>query len=516
MLFTRQPFVNAVSGTPPPVSTADIPNIPDVIVQPIEVDRDRPAASEPRRISPVIVAGLVRLGEMALLAVSGLVIAGAWVGFADAFEDTRYLMAILITALAAVVASHRLELYAFAALTTPLRQLPKVAVAWTTAMALLVGAIFLLKAGIDFSRAWLILWYVGGLAVVGSFRHAISTAIQHWSQQGRLNRRAVIYGAGPEGETLVKALEADADSDVRICGIFDDRGSDRVADRIGGHHRVGNINELIAYCRTQPVDLLIVTLPITAEARLLEILKKLWVLPVDIRLAAHNSKLRFRPRAYSFIGRVPMIDIFDRPLADWDSLVKTVFDKVVATAAIIALAPVMALVALAVKLDSRGPVLFRQQRLGFNNELIDVFKFRSMYTDMSDANAAKLVTKGDPRVTRVGRFIRRTSLDELPQFFNVLTGTLSLVGPRPHALMAKAADQLYHDVVDGYFARHKVKPGITGWAQINGWRGETDTPEKIQKRVEHDLYYIENWSLFLDIYILIKTPLSMINSDNTY
>ncbi len=145
-----------------------------------------------------------------------------------------------------------------------------------------------------------------------------------------------------------------------------------------------------------------------------------------------------------------------------------------------------------------------------------MFKFRSMYTDRCDANAAKLVTKNDPRVTRVGRFIRKTSLDELPQLFNVIIGNLSLVGPRPHALEAKAAGDLYDEVVDGYFARHKVKPGITGWAQINGWRGETDTPEKIQKRVECDIYYIENWSLLLDTYILLKTPFALLKSENAY
>ena len=139
-----------------------------------------------------------------------------------------------------------------------------------------------------------------------------------------------------------------------------------------------------------------------------------------------------------------------------------------------------------------------------------------MYTDLCDANAAKLVTKDDSRVTPVGRFIRKTSLDELPQLFNVLQGGLSLVGPRPHALSAKAGGRLYDEVVDGYFARHKVKPGITGWAQINGWRGETDTPEKIEKRVEHDLYYIENWSVFFDLYILLKTPMSLIANKNAY
>jgi exopolysaccharide biosynthesis polyprenyl glycosylphosphotransferase len=213
---------------------------------------------------------------------------------------------------------------------------------------------------------------------------------------------------------------------------------------------------------------------------------------------------------------VPLIDLIDKPIGDWDVILKWLFDKGVAAAALLALAPLMALLALAIKLDSRGPVLFRQKRYGFNNELIEVLKFRSMYVDQTDANAGKLVTKGDPRVTRVGRVIRKTSLDELPQLINVLKGELSLVGPRPHALQAKAADRLYHEVVDGYFARHRVKPGITGWAQINGWRGETDTSEKIQRRVEHDLYYIDNWSVFLDLYILLKTPFALLRGENAY
>jgi lipopolysaccharide/colanic/teichoic acid biosynthesis glycosyltransferase len=162
-------------------------------------------------------------------------------------------------------------------------------------------------------------------------------------------------------------------------------------------------------------------------------------------------------------------------------------------------------------------VLFKQKRYGFNNELVEVYKFRSMYVEQTDANASRLVTKGDPRVTRVGRFIRKTSLDELPQLLNVvMVGNLSLVGPRPHAVNAKAEEQRYDEAVDGYFARHRVKPGITGWAQINGWRGETDTYEKIQRRVEHDLYYIENWSVLFDLYILFKTPFSLLKTENAY
>jgi exopolysaccharide biosynthesis polyprenyl glycosylphosphotransferase len=229
------------------------------------------------------------------------------------------------------------------------------------------------------------------------------------------------------------------------------------------------------------------------------------------------SRLRFRPRAYSYIGNVPMLDVFDRPLADWHVVQKWLFDRIVGGLLLIAAAPVMCVVALAIRLDSPGPVFFRQKRYGFNNELIEVYKFRSMYANMSDATATTLVTRDDPRVTPVGRFIRKTSLDELPQLINVaIKGNLSLIGPRPHATQAKAANHLYDEVVDGYFARHRVKPGITGWAQINGWRGETDTPEKIQRRVEHDLYYIENWSALFDLYILLKTPLALLKTESAY
>jgi exopolysaccharide biosynthesis polyprenyl glycosylphosphotransferase len=196
---------------------------------------------------------------------------------------------------------------------------------------------------------------------------------------------------------------------------------------------------------------------------------------------------------------------------------KWLFDKIIGSLMLLLALPVMAIIAIAIKLDSRGPVLFKQKRYGFNNDLIEVYKFRSMYADTADMTADRLVSKDDPRVTRVGRIIRKASLDELPQLFNVVfKSNLSLVGPRPHAINAKAEARLYDEAVDGYFARHRVKPGITGWAQINGWRGETDTHEKIQKRVEHDLYYIENWSVLLDLFILAQTPLALLKTENAY
>jgi Undecaprenyl-phosphate glucose phosphotransferase len=376
---------------------------------------------------------------------------------------------------------------------------------------------FFARLGDLYSRVWLAGFFGLGMLSLYVSRMMLYARVRRWSREGRLDRRAVIVGGGEPGETLVKALGEQQDSEVRLLGVFDDRGDERAPNFCGGLPKLGSVDELVEFARRTRVDLVLFSLPISAEGRILQMLKKLWVLPVDIRLSAHTNQLRFRPRSYSYIGKVPVLDVFDRPIADWDVVMKSLFDRVVGVLALIGLAPLMLLAALAIKLDSRGPVLFRQKRYGFNNELIEVYKFRSMYTDKSDATASKLVTKGDPRVTRVGRFIRKTSIDELPQLFNVVfKGNLSLVGPRPHAVHAKAVDRLYDEAVDGYFARHRVKPGITGWAQINGWRGETDSQEKIQARVEHDLYYIENWSVLFDLYILAMTPISLLKSENAY
>jgi len=467
------------------------------------------------RVSPLTITAAAGAADLVALVLSGFLTAAAWVGRDDALSD-HYTAAILATALAAVVIAERAGLYKVASLRATVRHLWQVVVAWASALGLLLGAVFLLKFGQEFSRVWFTAWFATGLVAILSARAAGRTVVQHLAGQGRLSRRAIVFGAGEAGARLVAQLQADTGSDVQIAGLFDDRGADRIPESLAGYPLLGNTDQLVAFCRSQDIDLLILSLPVTAERRLLEILKKLWVLPIDIRLAAHASALRFSPRAYSHVGSVPLLDVMDRPLDEWDRLVKSAFDRIVAALAVIALAPVMALVALAVRLDSKGPALFRQKRLGFNNEVIEVWKFRSMYVDRSDATASRLVTKGDPRVTRVGRIIRKTSLDELPQLFNVIGGTLSLVGPRPHALHAKAADRLYHEVADGYFARHKVKPGITGLAQVRGWRGETDTEEKLKGRIASDLEYIENWSLLLDTYILVRTPLALFKSDNAY
>jgi Undecaprenyl-phosphate glucose phosphotransferase len=475
-------------------------------------------ASEPvpPAMSAVVLGGSIRIAEFLLLSMIGFAIFGYYV-FPHEGLLWRYVIATLGASAAAIVAFQIADVYHPAALRRPVSSYARLTLAWTAIFLLAFALQFFFRLEGQFSRVWTASWYFTGLAVLFGFRMLVAAKVREWTREGRLVRRTVIVGGAAPGEALIQALQAQEDSDLDIRGVFDDRGDDRSAPMIAGKPKLGTVDDLVEFARRTRIDLLLVSLPITAENRVLQMLRKLWVLPVDIRLAAHMSSLRFRPRAYSYIGNVPVLDIYDRPIADWNFVLKALFDRIVGGLMLVALAPVMALVALAVKLDSKGPVFFRQKRYGFNNELIEVYKFRSMYTDMTDATAAKLVTKDDPRVTRVGRFIRKTSLDELPQLINVVfKGNLSLVGPRPHAVHAKAQNRLYDEVVDGYFARHRVKPGITGWAQVNGWRGETDTPEKIQRRVEHDLYYIENWSVFFDVYILAKTPLSLLKTENAY
>nr|WP_303626016.1 undecaprenyl-phosphate glucose phosphotransferase [Rhodopseudomonas palustris] len=472
----------------------------------------------PPAYSPVVIAGLVRLVDFVLIASIGIALYLGYVARRDGVH-WEYIAAILAMTVAALISFQAADLYEVQVFRRTLKQITRLISAWAFVFLLFIGASFFAKLGGEVSRVWLSSFFLLGLALLIVERLILRNLVRHWARQGRLDRRTIIVGADENGEKLIRALNAqqDDDSDIRILGVFDDRNDSRSLDTCAGSPKLGKIDDILEFARRTRVDLVLFALPISAETRILQMLNKLWVLPVDIRLSAHTNKLRFRPRAYSYVGSVPTLDVFEAPITDWDQVMKQLFDRVVGGLILLAAAPVMALVALAVKLDSPGPVLFRQKRFGFNNERIDVFKFRSMYHHQADPTASKVVTKNDPRVTRVGKFIRRTSLDELPQLFNVVfKGNLSLVGPRPHAVQMKLQSRLFDEAVDGYFARHRVKPGITGWAQINGWRGEIDNEEKIQKRVEFDLYYIENWSVLFDLFILLKTPWALLKGENAY
>jgi Undecaprenyl-phosphate glucose phosphotransferase len=471
--------------------------------------------AEGRRSFTMLSGGLM-IADMALIGLAGMAIYAGYVyqsggGFHQQYAYITALLAVLIPLIMREAGG-----YGAGLMQSLSRQLLRIASVLSGLFLITMAGIFLTKLGEEFSRVWLISTMISSFVLIGSSHWLMRTAMRHWHTQGKLSTRVVIVGGGDPAEKLIKALEENNSNFVEVVGLFDDRDDERSPAAVGRLPKLGSVKDLVEFARNFDVDMLVITLPLSAENRLLQIMKRLWILPVDIRLSAHAQRLRYRPRAYSWLGNVPLIDVFDRPLRDWGQVIKLLEDKIIASLALLLASPLMLAVAIAIKLESKGPVLFKQVRYGFNNQPIQVLKFRSMYTDMCDAKADRLVTRDDPRVTRVGKFIRKTSLDELPQLINVLRGELSLVGPRPHAHHAKAANRLYDEVVDGYFARHKVKPGITGWAQINGWRGETDTEEKIQRRVEFDLYYIENWSLLFDLQILVMTPFALMKTENAY
>ena len=471
------------------------------------------APIEPSFSAPVII-GVAQLIEALLLATLGFAIFASYV---EPGQGAIYLPTIALATLGANVLFNAARTHRIAAYRTAVQQTGRVLASWSLVFIVLMTVAFLFKSSELVSRVWLVGWYLFGSLLLVTFRLSLRGLVLQWTREGRLKRRTVVVGGGPDAEVLVNSIQKSAGADVRLLGLFDDRNDERSPESVASLPKLGKVADLLEFARQTRVDLVIVSMPLSAEKRVLEMLTQLWVLPVDIRLSAHMSKLRFTSKAYSYVGDVPVFDMVDRPISDWNLVFKWIFDKLVAITALIVFSPIMLATAIAIKLDSKGPVFFKQKRHGFNNELIEIYKFRSMRTDMADASASRLVTKGDPRVTKVGRFIRKTSIDELPQLFNVLRGELSIVGPRPHALAAKADKKLYYEAVEGYFARHKVKPGITGWAQINGWRGETDTVDKIMQRVQHDLYYIEKWSILLDLYIVVMTPFSLFaKSENAY
>ena len=465
--------------------------------------------------APSMVRGLIQMSDFVLLTIvgyvasliaGGAILAGMHIPFV--FPLLGGVLFLLFMLSADGYAVHEMQSLA--------PQLGKIIGAWTLVIVFFLMISYLSGTSIDVNRAWLGIWFFLGACVIGGARSIESYFIHRWQVDGRLERRAVIVGGGKPAADIIQSLESSDSNDIRICGIFDDRDDDRSPAIVAGYPKLGTVDDLVEFSRLCKIDMLIVTIPVTAENRVLQMLHKLWVLPLDIHLSAHMNKMQFRRRSYSYVGNLPTVPVFAKPIANWGSLFKRIFDIIVASLAIVVLSPVLVITALAVKLDSEGPVIFQQKRLGFNNEEVLIYKFRSLYHNQSDQKAAKSVTKNDSRVTKVGRFIRKTSIDELPQLFNVLIGTLSLVGPRPHVPQQQTNNRLFEEVADGYMARHKVKPGITGWAQIHGWRGEIDNDEKLKQRVQHDIYYIENWSLALDLYILAVTPLKLLSQDNAY
>ncbi len=348
------------------------------------------------------------------------------------------------------------------------------------------------------------LLHAGGLVLLNRLlRRAAAAPAQQ--------RRAVIVGGGLLAARVAAALGQRTEQPTQVLGFFDDRNDERL-DAGARAARRGGLAELAAFVRERGVHEVYVTLPLMSQPRIAQLVDELHGTTASLYFVPDVLATPVVQGRLDSLHGLPVLALCETPFTGVDALVKRASDLVIASAAVLLLAPVMAAIAVAVRLDSPGPALFRQRRNGLGGEEIVVWKFRTMRV-LQDGASVPQATKGDPRITRVGAWLRRTSLDELPQFFNVLQGRMSVVGPRPHAV---AHNEQYRALIRAYQIRHKVRPGITGWAQVHGCRGETDTLEKMQQRVEYDIDYLRHWSLALDLRIVLRTARLVLGDDKAY
>ena len=392
--------------------------------------------------------------------------------------------------------------YTLAGLRHRVNHLGRVGATWVGAVLTVVAIIYFTKMAEEYSRQWVLLWAATGFLGLVAVRMVAWAAVSALRGNGRLVHNIAVIGEGAAADELARLIEETAGGYVRVVGVF--------LPNADPQSKTADVDALVQLARRVQIDEIAVSFPCTQEANLTGALRKLGTVPVDVNLFPQIADPRLR-RVMS--ARVPFVPVIRRPLAGWQAIVKRSTDIVVGAMALLLFAPVMLVIAVLVKLQSPGPVLFRQQRFGFNTKPITIYKFRTMCREAALDVSAPQARRADRRVTYIGRFLRSTSLDELPQLLNVLNGSMSLVGPRPHPT---ALDDRYAALIGGYLGRHRVRPGITGWAQVNGLRGETETVDKMERRLEYDLYYIEHYSLLLDLYILFMTIFVGFHHRNAY
>ncbi len=385
--------------------------------------------------------------------------------------------------------------------------------AWGVTLLLLTAIAFTIKPTELFSRFAIGLWFVVTPLLMVAGRTATRETLRITRLLGYNQRQFAIVGVNELAFQLAQNIEQSPQMGLRFAGFFDDRAEERTPEipaNLG--QRVGNLDDLFAAARDGSIDRIYITFPMRAEERIRGVLSRLSDTTASVYLVPDFFVFELLHCRWTDILGLPVVSLFETPFYGIDGMAKRICDFILGSAAVLALAIPMAIIAVWIKTTSAGPIFFRQRRYGLDGREIRVWKFRTMSV-CEDGPQAVQATKGDSRVTPVGAILRRTSLDELPQLFNVVEGTMSLVGPRPHP---NALNEQYRTRVDGYMLRHKVKPGITGYAQVNGWRGETDTPEKMEKRIEYDLRYIRDWSLWLDVKILFKTVFVVFSQKNAY
>ncbi|PQO30013.1 undecaprenyl-phosphate glucose phosphotransferase [Blastopirellula marina] len=387
------------------------------------------------------------------------------------------------------------------------------ALTWTISLTLLFLLVTVFHFDHPFNRYTLLSWFLTTPLLMTTARMILRTIIR-WMLASGMNQLGVaIVGVNELGIQLAQNIRDTPDLGMKVFGFYDDRPSERlpeIPDHLGA--RIGNLNDLVDAARRGEIHRIYITFPMRAEARIRNVLNHLGDTTASVYIVPDFFVFDILHSRWSDIRGLPVVSVYENPLLGVDGILKRVSDIILASLALLILAVPMTLVALAVKLTSKGPIFFKQRRYGLDGQEILVWKFRSM-TVCEDGATVTQATKNDSRLTPIGGFIRKTSIDELPQLFNVLFGSMSLVGPRPHA---SAHNEQYRKLIQHYMLRHKVKPGITGLAQVRGWRGETDTMEKMERRVQCDHEYIRNWSLWLDLRILFKTFFVLFGDKNAY
>ncbi len=455
---------------------------------------------------------LARLGDAVVIggaSVAATALLGSDPSGADRSDAVRTMASILVFLLAAELAG----LYSTGRGTPLARDLLRVAGAWTETVGLLLVAAFVLGIDHRLSRPVTLGWALLAPLGMGGGR-VLTRGLLGWVRSRGGNQTSVaIVGVTDVGEMLARRILASPWLGLHLAGFFDDRAPERLPDLPHGRTLLrGSFEDVLEEARCGRLDAVYVALPLRAEPRIQELLRSLADSTVSVHLVPDFFVFDLLHGRWSSVGDLPVVSIFESPFYGIDGAVKRLEDLVLGTAALLIAAPLMLVVAALIKLTSAGPVLFHQRRYGLNGEVIEVLKFRTMRT-MDDGARVAQATRDDPRITPIGRFLRRSSIDELPQLLQVVAGTMSLVGPRPHAI---AHNEEYRRRIRRYMLRHKVKPGLTGWAQVNGWRGETDTLEKMEKRVEHDLEYIRRWGLMLDLWIVVLTVFGRAVRKNAY
>jgi len=459
-------------------------------------------------ISYKIVADLVMLIDGLAIFLAGLL---SHYFYFSLFADGRLQLTItasFIGALLTITIFQRRGLYLASSIDRWWEAVGNIIANWAIAFLTIVTIGFLVKISGTYSRGWVISWFVSGLASLFVARIIVSSALKHPSIAPALIRRVAVVGSGEQARQVVDHLHNS--EQVEIVGIYANPLAPANAPEVLSTQ--GQIQNLLEDIQTKHIYDVILALHHDEEPDIWAIAEMLAEHPVSVRLAPEIFDLKSSHLKAEKIGSVATTTLLSPPLVGWNRIIKGLEDRILASAFLLFFAPLFLFVAIAIKLESKGPVFFVQRRHGFNHEIIPVIKFRSMST-LEDGSSIVQATRNDSRITRVGSFLRRSSMDELPQLLNVLKGQMSIVGPRPHAV---AHNEMYATMIRSYSKRHTVKPGITGWAQINGYRGETRDKAMMEKRVEYDLFYIENWSLWLDLKIILLTPFRGLIHANAY